>query len=210
MRPQAIIFDIDGTLWDSTGLVAAGYNRFLEKQGLSHLAVTGQILKGLFGRTMQDIADVLFASIPEAERYTLLEGCMAQGQALMYADPCDVAFPGVKETLERLAKDYRLFIVSNCEKGYPELTIEKLGIGDCIEAHLCYGDTKTHKGQTIRTLMDRCGVTEAVYVGDTQGDLEASQMAGIPFIFCRYGFGTPESWAAAIDSIGELLPLMEL
>lgn len=207
MRPQAIIFDIDGTLWDTTGLVAIGYNRHLESQGLSHLAVTPTQLKGLFGKTMQEIADNLLATLPAEERYPMLEGCMAQEHAVLTEDPCDVAFPGIVETLRALAEKYPLYIVSNSEQGYPELTMGKLGIEDLIRDHLCYGDTKAHKGVTIRLLMERNGITDAVYVGDTQGDLEASRMAGVPFVFCRYGFGSPESWDAAVDSPAELKEL---
>ena len=41
----------------------------------------------------------------------------------------------------------------------------------------------------------------------TQGDLEASRKAGIPFVFCRYGFGDPVEWDAAVDAFPELLNL---
>ena len=55
--------------------------------------------------------------------------------------------------------------------------------------------------------MERYGIGSAAYIGDTQGDLEASREAGIPFVFCRYGFGTPDHWDAAIDSFEELLEI---
>ena len=87
----------------------------------------------------------------------------------------------MKETLEVLKQDYRLFIVSNAQCGYPELMMEKLGIRQHFEGWMCFGDTGLPKGDTIRILMERHGVTDAVYIGDTQGDLEASQKAGIPF-----------------------------
>ena len=57
--------------------------------------------------------------------------------------------------------------------------------------------------------MERHGITDAVYIGDTQGDMEASCMAGLPFVFCRYGFGTPEKFDAAVDSFPELEKLFE-
>ena len=210
MRTQAIIFDIDGTLWDSTELVAKGYNRYLEENGLAHLQVTGEILKRHFGQTMKDIADSLFAGIPAPRRYELLEGCMEYEHRVLEEEASRaIAFPGVVQTMRRLAERFALFIVSNSQKGYPELTMDKLGISDLIQGHLCYGDTGAHKGVTIRMLMERYGITDAVYVGDTQGDLEACRMAGIPFVFCRFGFGTPQSYDAAVDSFPELLELLE-
>ena len=77
MNFESLIFDIDGTLWDSRALVAIGYNIQLEREGLGHLATNADVLKTLFGKTMTDIADVLFDEIPAPERYDLMERCMA-------------------------------------------------------------------------------------------------------------------------------------
>ena len=205
MNCESLIFDIDGTLWDSRVLVAEGYNIQLEREGLQHLFVNADILKPLFGKTMTDIADVLLASIDIKDRYDLMERCMATENEYLFQNPCHIGYPRVKETLEELAKTYRLFIVSNSQCGYPELCIDKLGLGDLIEGHMCFGDTGTSKGQTILTLMKKYNIRSAVYIGDTQGDREACLEAGIPFIFCTYGLGQAESWDASIDSIDELL-----
>ena len=205
MNYESLIFDIDGTLWDSRQLVAEGYNIQLEKEGLSHLAVTAEDLRPLFGKVMTEIADVILASIDPSERYDLMERCMKTENDYLFANECKIGYPNVKETLEKLSKKYRLFIVSNSQCGYPELCIEKLGLGDYIEGHMCFGDTGTSKGQTILTLIRKHNIGSCIYIGDTQGDLEACKEAGIPFIFCAYGLGKAESWDAKIDSIEELL-----
>ena len=207
MNYESLIFDIDGTLWDSRQLVAEGYNIQLEKEGLSHLAVTAEDLRPLFGKVMTEIADSILASIDPSERYDLMERCMKTENDYLFANECRIGYPKVKETLAELAKKYRLFIVSNSQCGYPELCIEKLGLGDYIEGHLCFGDTGTSKGKTIRTLIEKHNIGSCIYIGDTQGDLEACQEAGIPFIFCTYGLGQAESWNAKIDSIEELLKM---
>jgi phosphoglycolate phosphatase len=207
MNCEALILDIDGTLWDSRALVAEGYNIQLKEEGLSHLCVNAEQLKALFGKVKEEIADILFVSIPVPQRYELMTRCMKTENVHMHTDPCNIGYPGVRETLEQLARKYRLFIVSNSERGYPELCMEKLGLTPYIEGHLCYGDTGTSKGKTIRTLMERNGIESAVYVGDTQGDYEATVEAGIPFIWCSYGFGTPEGYSAKIDKFEDLLNL---
>ena len=113
----------------------------------------------------------------------------------------------MKETIAELAKHHRLFIVSNSQCGYPELCIEKMGLAPYISGHMCFGDTGTSKGQTIRTLMAKYGIESAVYVGDTQGDYEATVEAGIPFIYCTFGFGEPAGWEAKIETFEQLLTL---
>lgn len=207
MNYESLIFDIDGTLWDSRALVAEGYNLQLKDEGLEHLFVNAQQLKVLFGKVMTEIADVLFAEIPLPERYALMERCMARENRYLQENPCAIGYPGVKETLIRLAESHRLFIVSNSQRGYPELCIRKLGLGSCITACLCFGDTGTSKGKTIRTLMQRHNIRSCAYIGDTQGDYEATLEAGIPFIWASYGFGTPAGYDAKIDRISDLLTL---
>ena len=207
MRYESLIFDIDGTLWDSRALVAEGYNIQLAKEGLSHLAVNAEMFLPLFGKVMTEIADIIFPSIPAPERYALMERCMDTENVHLQNNPCKIGYPGIRETMEKLAEKHRLFIVSNSQQGYPELCIEKLGLTDLIQGHLCFGDTGTSKGKTIRALMDKYGITDCAYIGDTQGDYEATVEAGVPFIWAAYGFGTPDRFDYKIDSFAELLNL---
>ena len=207
MNYESIILDIDGTLWDSRGLVAEGYNIQLKQEGLGHLCVTAEKLKPLFGKVLEEIADIVFASIPVPERYALMTRCMRTENQHMRRDPCRIGYPGVRETMEKLAKRYRLFIVSNSECGYPELCMEKMGLTPYIEGHMCYGDTGTSKGKTIKTLIEKHKIGSCVYVGDTQGDYEATLEAGVPFIWASYGFGSPVGWDAKIEKFEDLLKL---
>ena len=207
MKYDCLIFDIDGTLWDSRALVAEGYNLQLHKEGLDHLFVDAETLKPLFGKVMAEIADAIFPNIPLPERYELMDRCMETENRYLFENECRIGYPKVKETMAELAKNHRLFIVSNAQCGYPELCIEKLGLGDYIEGHMCFGDTGKPKGQTILALMARHGIQNAAYIGDTQGDYEATLDAGIPFIFAAYGFGDPAGFDAKIGSIEDLLTL---
>lgn len=205
MNYETLIFDIDGTLWDSRALVAEGYNIQLKAEGLDHLCVDAQTLRPLFGKVMTEIADAILAPIAPPERYDLMERCMKTENDYLFANECRIGYPKVKETLAQLAKRYRLFIVSNSQRGYPELCIDKLGLTDYIEGHMCFGDTGTSKGQTILALIKKYNIGSCIYIGDTQGDLEACREAQIPFIFCGYGLGQADSWDARIESIEELL-----
>ena len=206
---KSLIFDIDGTLWDSRALVAEGYNIQLNAEGYSRLCVDAEVLRPLFGKTMTDIADVILAEIPLPERYALMERCMDTENKYLAENDCRIGYEGVKQTLEELKKDYRLFIVSNAQCGYPELCMQKLDIAHLFEGHLCFGDTGTEKGQTILELMHRHQITDAVYIGDTQGDYEATLVAGIPFIWCAFGFGNPQGYAARLEDFRQLPEILK-
>ena len=207
MKAESLIFDIDGTLWDSRALVAQGYNQQLAQEGREDLFVNAEIFLSLFGKVMTEIADVIFEAIPVPQRYELMERCMDSEHRLLQRDPCRIGYPGVKETIQALAKNHRIFIVSNSQSGYPELCMEKMGLTDFISGTLCFGDTGTEKGKTILTLMEKHHITSCAYIGDTQGDYEATRVAGIPFVWAAYGFGHPEGYEARVDAFPELLTI---
>ena len=156
---------------------------------------------------MTELGDALFGELPPQERYALMDRCMETENRYLEENPCNIGYPGVRETLEELQKTHRLFIVSNAQKGYPELCMEKLGIAHCFSGHLCFGDTGTDKGTTISRLMAQHHIPSALYVGDTQGDLEATEKAGIPFAWAAYGFGNPERYDLKLETIGDLVTL---
>ena len=62
---DSIIFDVDGTLWDSTDVVADAWNQIMEKETDMTPNLTGAVLKGLFGRLLPDIAAVIFHEYPK-------------------------------------------------------------------------------------------------------------------------------------------------
>lgn len=185
---DGIIFDIDGTLWDSTDPVAASWNQAIRENSSLDLTIDAGTLSGLFGKTMTEIGNILFPGMPEEEKERLLTICMEQ-ENLYLEDHPGIFYNGVIETIKKLAEKYPLFIVSNCQCGYIEVTVRSGGLESYIRDHLCFGETQVPKGQTLRMLMDRNGLKDPVYVGDTQGDADACREAGIPFIFAEYGFG---------------------
>ena len=87
------------------------------------------------------------------------------------------------------------------------MAAKKLELADLMSGYLSFGDTGLSKGQTLKILMQQHNIESAVYVGDTQGDLEACREADIPFIWASYGHGTADSFWASVDSFPELLEL---
>jgi phosphoglycolate phosphatase len=205
-----LIFDIDGTLWNTTDVVATAWNRAVRESGLSDLSsltVTGDMLKKEFGKPMDVIADDLFGDIDKDVKADLLKHCCRYEHEAIENCTDDLTYKGVRETMRLLSKKHRLFIVSNCQDGYIELVMAKNGITDIIEDYECFGRTGLQKDENIRLVIDRNGLKSPVYIGDTLGDMEATHKAGIPFVFARYGFGDVSDHEYVIDDFSELTDL---
>lgn len=203
---DAIFLDIDGTLWDSTYTVAEAWNEVLEKKPEINLVITSDLLKTLFGRPLPEIASAIFEEYDKETQIKLIDECCEKEHEFLDAKP-GIIFEGVVETIRELAKKYPVCIVSNCEAGYIELVMDKLGIKDCITDFECPGYSGLAKGDNIKLVMDRNNYKDIVYVGDTQGDFEATRKAGVPFVFCKYGFGKPEGYEYSVEKFSELLNL---
>lgn len=200
---DGIIFDIDGTLWDSTDSVAASWNRAIRENTSLDLTLDAGILSGLFGKTMTEIGRALFPDDPEEEQARILDICFRYENDYLRDHP-GVVYDGVADTIRKLYEKYPLFIVSNCQLGYIEVTMKGAGIESFIKDHLCFGETQVSKGETLLMLMERNNLKSPVYVGDTQGDADACRFAGIPFIFAEYGFGDVPDAETRIRSFLEL------
>ncbi|MCD7833352.1 MAG: HAD family hydrolase [Lachnospiraceae bacterium] len=201
---DGIILDVDGTLWNSTGIVAKAWTRAVRENGCPERTVTPQMLQALFGRTMDVIAAHLLPDLTVEHRSRIMDFCCVYEQQELAADECRICYPGVEETIRELSGVLPLFIVSNCQKGYIELFLEKTGLAPFVKDIECYGNTGKGKSDNIRLLMERNGLKSPVYVGDTQGDADAAKEAGIPMIFAKYGFGTVDHAEAEISTFPEL------
>lgn len=204
---DSIIFDVDGTLWDSTDSVARSWNLAIQENSSLDLTITENALQQVFGKTMTEIADTLFSRLPEKERIKLLEVCFQYENRYLETHPGKL-YDGVTDTLAVLSGQYPIFIVSNCQKGYIEVLLRTCSLEPFIKDHLCFGETQTSKGQTILTLMKRNGLKNPVYVGDTRGDADACAEAGIPFIFAGYGFGDVPDARMRISKFTDLKDLV--
>ena len=197
---ESLIFDIDGTLWDSRALVAEGYNLQLHDEGLVGYDTNAEELKTLFGKTMTEIADILFPDIPQEQRYELMQRCMDRENAYLAQSPCRVGYEGIVEALEALSRDYRLFIVSNCQSGYIEAFLEYHGLSRYFKDIECFGNNELQKADNIALVVKRNNLKNPVYVGDIEKDALAAKEAGVGFIFAEYGFGEVKEYDGIIHS----------
>lgn len=205
-RYDGVIFDIDGTLWDAREAVTNAWNEELKAQGYDTVLDCVELGK-LFGKTIEQIFDVIFPNMPLDERERLIPLFYNAQYRYIESNPPSL-YRGASETLEYLKEHYRLYIVTNAPKGYIEALFNATGIGGYFADTLCFGDTNTPKGDTIRTLCEKNGIKNPVYVGDTQGDADECARVGIPMIYAQYGLGNVENPGFTLADIRELKKIL--
>ncbi len=184
-KKEAVLFDLDGTLWDSSREVLLCWNRVLLPLGRS---ISEEELSRLMGLTPREIGDVQFPDLPPMERYALTDRCLEAEAPYLYERGAKL-YPKVRETLRQLKKRYCVGLVSNCTEDYAQAFFHAHGLASLFDDHETAGRTGLDKGQNIALVLKRNGIERAVYVGDTAKDLAAAQAAGIPFLFASWGFG---------------------
>lgn len=210
IKADALLLDVDGTLWDSTPIVAKAWTKAVRETGFSDMTVEPDALKRLFGKTMDEIAEALLPGASAEMRRTAMDKCVLYEQEALENDPCDICYAGVIETILELSSRLPISIVSNCQSGYIELFMKKTGLtGREIRDTSCFGDTGKGKADNIRDLVEKRGYQNAYYVGDTEGDRVAVRQAGIGFIAADYGFGEPEEADHRLRSFDELKSLIK-
>ena len=199
---RGILFDLDGTLWDSSERVVESWNIVLEKLNLDYRV---DLLKmhQMMGHTMEDIAAMFFVREEKGRGIELLAKCTDYENEYL-REHGGILYEGLEETLAVLKKDYFLGIVSNCQAGYIEAFLDHHRLNDYIDDIECFGNNLLQKGENIRLVVERNHLDEAVYVGDTMGDYTAAKDAGIPFIHAAYGFGNVPEGTPLIRDIKDL------
>ena len=203
MEKSGIIFDMDGTLWDSAKAVADSWTEVVAREYTPERVITEEEIKSVMGLTMDKLAARIFPELPEEKRLQLLEVCGKEENEYLRTHGA-IVYPQVEETFQKLKEKYHLYIVSNCQSGYIEAFLEYYGYGKYIEDTECYGNNGLVKGENIRKVAERNHLTKAVYVGDIQGDYDASMQAGVEFIHAGYGFGTVDANVPEIAAFAEL------
>ncbi len=199
----AVIFDLDGTMWDSTGCACAIWNRVFEKRGDIGFEMTKEKAESLMGKTMEEIGVLLFPDAPEVRRKEIVDE-FGEEEVEYLKENGAILYDGLEDTLRMLIGNHELYIVSNCQDGYVPAFLQAHRLGGYFIDIEMSGRTGLDKGSNIRLIMERNDIRRAVYVGDTEGDERAARAAGVPFIYAEYGFGKAVSPDAVISRITEL------
>ncbi|TCP71349.1 HAD family hydrolase [Sphingomonas sp. PP-CE-1G-424] len=213
-------FDLDGTLLDTSGDLAAAVNHALITAGRPELSVE-QVKPMIGGGARHMLKQGLTATGGYDE--AMLDTLHAKLLAYYEANICVLTkpYPGAIEALDALAANgVTLGIVTNKIERFARTVLDQLGLTDRF-ACILGGDTLAESKPSpmpILKMVRLCresgsGGGRAAFVGDSIFDIQAGQAAGLPTIACSFGFlmqPVAELGAdAVIDGYAELLPTLE-
>lgn len=202
---DSLIFDLDGTLWDASETVYHAFNDSLGEIGFD-ITVTPKQVRDFSGLKMDDIFERLLGAVPK-DQFDAFVKVYDQKEKEYLRNKGGKLFPNVEKTLEKLASNHRLFIVSNCMAGYIEAFLDFYNFRNYFQDFECFGNANLPKDENIKRIVHRNQLKNPVYIGDTVWDKESSEIAGVDFIYAKYGFGMIENAEKKIDSFEDLLKL---
>lgn len=215
-RPEAVIFDMDGTLLQTETLLLTVHGRIfqtLREEGLylepeppveALLGCLGMLLEDIWLKLMPEASEEARSRANELLLRFELEG-LAAGEGLLYE--------GVPETLEALhGQGIRLFVASNGLQDYVEAIVRHKGLEPLFSGLYTAGGRETAtKAELVRMLLDENGVASAWMVGDRSSDVDAGKRNGLAVVGCAYAdFGSSSELDGSDVKIVRFRQLLDL
>ena len=190
---KTVIFDLDGTLADTSGDLIAAANACFE--GLGHGAVLDPVedaltafhgARAMLGLGFEKLGLTRDTAAIDREYPHLLAHYEAN------IDTHTRFYPGCLEAVDRLSADgYRIGICTNKPEGLAELLMQRLGVRDRF-ASLIWADTltvrKPHPAPFREAVLRAGGAPDmSLLVGDTVTDVDTARAAGVPIVLVGFG-----------------------
>lgn len=215
--PDAILFDVDGTLFETESVLDEAFNQSFQ-EAVERGIYTGRVPKveefhACLGMLLEDIWPKL---TPEATEVAIdfINTRLADLEVEGLRNGKGRLFPGVKETLESLhKKGIRLFTASNGLEDYVKGVVKYCGLERFVERAYSAGELKTaSKTDLVKFIIEEHQLENPWMVGDRSSDVEAGKGNGLFVVGCGFStYKNPDELKDAdviISEFNEILSLL--
>ncbi|WP_180232912.1 HAD family hydrolase [Bacillus sp. AFS055030] len=192
MKNSALLFDLDGTLFNSAALSIKTFQKTIQTLIANSLYPTveipdSRIIENIGMRTVKDIFKNL---LPEASSNVIkLASDILEQNELKMMSEFGSLFPKVEETLNNLKrKGYNLFVASNGSETYVTHAIELYNLTPLFKEIYCAGKQRTNsKVDLVKIIKNEHPFERYIMIGDRSSDMEAGKNNQIQTIGCVFG-----------------------
>jgi len=189
-RIKTLIFDLDGTLVDTSQDITEAINYAIEPYGLNHITVEETI--GLVGEGITRLIEKVLKDKIQCRDEAIKRFLGYYSRNLTRHS---MPYEGVKETLEGLGR-YRKVVVSNKREALSRRLLEEL----CLDVYFDYilgSDSTSEKKPSPVPILKALELTiatpeEALMIGDSNLDIQAGHSAGVKTVAVLYGYRSYE------------------
>jgi len=205
---KTLIFDLDGTLIDTSAAVFPAFRSTLRMFGVQ--PPNEEVIGRTFGLPDVEIWQTLMPDASEAQRQEAL--AISERFVGEELDRLDVLLPHARETLIELReRGHILTVASNCGTKYLDAVLDSQGLRTLFHRPLCLGSVRgVKKADILSAHFQHLAKTDAVMIGDRSSDWNAAKEHGIQFVGCNFGFAKPEELEGAETVIHTLPDLLKL
>lgn len=199
---DALVFDLDGTLWDASESSTMGWNNGLSSLNSNRLISIEEMNK-VTGKPFEECVKTLCPD--EFKQHHNLLNIISQYEEISIKSMGGKLYNRLHEVIKSLSERYDLYLVSNCQEWYLNVFFDFSNLKMYFKDYDCHGKSKSNKSEMLKILKEKYDFKNPVYIGDTESDELAAKDAGYSFIFAKYGFGISNKSDIAIESLEELL-----
>ncbi|MBW3111677.1 HAD hydrolase-like protein [Bacillus sp. MCCB 382] len=211
---QALIFDMDGTLFQTDKILEASLDDAFERlRSLDQWDAETPIQKyrEIMGVPLPKVWETLLPDHSQEEREQT-DAFFLERLILNIRQGKGALYPHVQEFFTYLIEnDYLIYIASNGLIDYLNAIIDYYDLDQWVSETFSIQHIETlNKSDLVRSIVDKYEITNGAVVGDRLSDIHAGKDNGLLSVGCRFDFAREEELAEADVIIEDLLELMTL
>lgn len=202
---KKIVFDLDGTLWQTRSSYIYAYKALCKKYNKLPTKDFDEVLKYM-GVKVDILLQELFPEV--VDQIYLIREALNYSIEYILNNPDGTCFDHVYDVLKELNKEYEIYIISNCLKEYVETFLKISNTGSFIKAFYTIelGEKSFHLANITNNFTDK-----AIFVGDDIEDYnQIDNHHRVYFVHAKYGYKDCNTHDYSINELSELCNVLNL